>query len=337
MKLRFISRLKFLFIVGIGSLAGCQGSPSIDDFLELDIGHGALEVHFVRSTYTPLGLIYESGSFESGSPEGYLNDSPVPVLAVSQHGAVVVSVRGTDRGGDRAGQLAETVSRGVDQMRANIWPGNATLPSQVDIYVRGGSQLRDVYQRRRLDRDTGWQLAFAIDEEDFQAPDTYASYAGDIAHELYHLSQKINSGSQRAEAGTYGRVLEEVTASLYGHCTVIGLGQPTSMSGEPEFTVEFHRDGVVDEVVAPLPDIWLERLLNTLPDSDGRQAFSMHIPIRITAFTELSAGDWEIAPETPAAEQLLDLCHAHAANPAGIGSWLRHIATTGTDAGLSVP
>lgn len=331
----FISRV--LLLISLSSLCGCQGAPRIDNLLNVETSSGSLQVHFVRTTQTPLGLFYESGSLEEGESEGYLNTSELPLLSEARHGKVQVRVYGAESESELARAFAETVSQGVSQARSEIWPGPAALPAQIKIYVRGPGTPRNVYQRRRLDRREGWDLAFAIDADDFLSTGTYSGFAGSLSHELFHLSQEDMPSRDGMATGDFARILEEVTASLYAHCTVLMLGETTSVVGEPEFTVAFEREGEIDEVVAPLPDLWLERLLTVLKTAEGGAAYSMHIPLRITAFAELSRGQQEIIPHTPEAEAMLSQCRQHAGSPSGIESWLRSIASDGVDAGLTLP
>lgn len=315
----------------IAALAACVADP-FRTLQGVEVTQGSVSFHYVRGISGPVGFFYETGSTVQGERGRAISfDSVAPIVSARSE-SVEVRIFGTVTDDQATQALAQKISYGLAGVQTDIWSGSSRRPVTVDLLIRGEEFPQSIFQRRRLDDAEGWMLTFAINPRLANDPALHGEPVESIAHELYHLLVKERGPTPDRLGGQHGDMYEEVTAALYGRCATLLAGEATTFAAEPLFTVSFETEAGERQVYAPLPDVWLNRLMQDIEsdfESNIDVPYLLHVPLRITAFNELSRGQWRLEPDTPEAERLISICREYAPNPTAIRFWLDQIATDG--------
>ncbi|MFP4519926.1 MAG: hypothetical protein ACLFQ5_10755, partial [Oceanicaulis sp.] len=160
-----------------------------------------------------------------------------------------------------------------------------------------------------------WRLDFDVTHARLSTPGGASWLTAMAAHELYHLMLIETGWRATAPVPQASRVaLEEVAASLYGHCANLAAGEPALADAAPAGPVNL--PGLAAPASAPFDAREMNAAVQAL--RRGAAPRAVYFALNRTLFLRLSGGEGRIAPHGPAAEAMLDACRRVGGDPARV-------------------
>ncbi|MEQ8405603.1 MAG: hypothetical protein RKE49_10930 [Oceanicaulis sp.] len=306
-------------IMTAGLTAGCATPRP-----PVSASQGPLVMHYVQGMRTPVGVMYLTGTAPIGAAGQRASAIKRETRASLDTGGVRVRIDFAGSISTRRGEaLAAGLAHSLEAARS-IFP--AAPAARVEVRIRIVDRLEERRAGPHLKLGSSpWRLDFDVEAGRLNAESGQAWLNAMVSHELYHLMMietgwRANTAAPRPSRA----VLEEVAASLFGHCANLASARPALIDQTPITTTR--APGSTGPARAPSSGREMRAAAEALRKGAAPQ--NLHFALSRSLFLRYAGGEGRINPDTTNASALLAACLSVGADPARLPDLMEQLLDT---------